>query len=72
MVTIILDDAQVSQITAAAAPVELRDRRGYVLGTLVPGFTPDDIRRAKAAVEDSSRRMTTSELLDHLGRLTRS
>jgi hypothetical protein len=72
MVTVILDDGQASQIATAAAPVELRDRRGCVLGTLVPGFTPEDISRAKTAVQDSDRRMTTSELLEHLGSLPRS
>jgi hypothetical protein len=72
MVTVILDDSQVSQIVTAAAPVELRDRQGVVLGTLVPGFSPDDIRRASVALADTSPRMTTAELLAHLDKLSRS
>jgi hypothetical protein len=72
MVTVILDDAQVSKIVAATAPVELRDRRGCVLGTLVPGFSSDDIRRAKASLEDTAPRMTTAELLAHLDSLPQS
>jgi hypothetical protein len=51
MVTVILDDSQASQIAASATPVEVRDKRGAVIGLLIPGMASDDLVRTKESLE---------------------
>ena len=35
MATVILDDSQASQIAASKTPIEVRDKRGVVIGVLI-------------------------------------
>ncbi len=51
MVTVILDDSQASQIAASATPVEVRDKRGAVIGLLIPGMASDDLLRTNESLE---------------------
>ena len=61
MATVILDDSQASQIAASETPIEVRDKRGVVIGVLIPGApspellaTKDSLRAMWAIVSEES------------------
>jgi len=55
MTTVILDDSQASQIAASETPIEVRDKRGFVIGVLIPGVASPEL----LATKDSLRAMWT-------------
>lgn len=51
MATVILNDSQASQIAASAAPIEVRDERGAVIGLLIPNVASDALHRTKESLD---------------------
>ncbi len=66
MTHITLDDDQAKLIAAERGMVELRDRRGRLLGYVTHGFTEEDIAVARQRLASAEPRITTAELLRRL------
>ena len=71
MAEIILTDDQASALQVAAGPVEVRDRRGTLLGYLSPPASDADIAEATRRLKSDGPWYTTRQVLDHVQRLNR-
>jgi hypothetical protein len=68
---IVVDDHQAKLIAEASGDVEIRDPQGKHLGYVAHGFSDEDIAIARQRLASHQRRVTTSEVLDHLRSLER-
>jgi hypothetical protein len=66
MPEIILTEEQVQVVASALAPVQVRDSKGNVLGTLAPLWTEEDIAQARRALDENQTWCTTDQVLAHL------
>jgi hypothetical protein len=69
MAQIIVDDEQERVIAQATDMVELRNRKGRILGYVTHGFTAEDIAVARQRLASDQPRFTTEEVLRHLDSL---
>jgi len=63
---IVLNDEQAKVVAKALEPIEVRDGKGNVLGSISPVWTEEDIKEAKRRLASDQPRYTTSQVLDHL------
>jgi hypothetical protein len=63
---IVLNDEQARLVATALNPVQVRDGKGNVLGTIAPVWTEADIADAKRRLASDEPRYSTAEVLDHL------
>ncbi len=77
MVQIVLTDEQAEIARSATGPLELWDRAGRLIGSVVrgdqndPDFTPEEIAEARRRMRNPGRLYTTAEVLEHLDSLAR-
>ena len=66
MPQIVLDDDAVRTLAAAREAVEIRDRKGQILGYLPPLCTEEDIAICMQRLASDAPRYTTDEVREHL------
>jgi hypothetical protein len=63
---IVLNEEQAKIVATALEPVQLRDAKGYVLRTIPPIWTEEDIAEAKKRLASDEPRYTTAQVLAYL------
>ncbi len=63
---IVLSDDQASAVQAATGIVEIRDRRGSLLGYVSPPPADAEIAEAKRRLQSDGPWLTTEQVMDHL------
>jgi hypothetical protein len=63
---IVLTEDQAKVVAAALQPVQVRDTRGNVLGSIAPVWTAEDIADARRRLASDEPRYTTAQVLEHL------
>jgi hypothetical protein len=66
MFEIVLTDEQARVVSSALKPVQVRDRKGNVLGTITPAWTEADVAEAKRILATNKTWYTTEQVLSHL------
>jgi hypothetical protein len=66
MIEIVLTDEQAKVVAGALQPVQVRDGRGNLLGTIAPRWTEQDIKEAKESLATNTTWYTTEQVLAHL------
>ena len=66
MMRIVLSDDQANAVQAATDVVEIRDRRGSLLGYISPPPGDAEIAEAKRRLESNGPWHTTEQVMDHL------
>jgi hypothetical protein len=66
MLEIVLTDEQAKVVATALKPVQVRDQRGNVLGTITPAWTEADIAEAKRALASDQPRYSFAEVMDYV------
>jgi hypothetical protein len=66
MPQIVLNDEQAKIVATALQPVQVRDAKGNVLGTIPPSWTEEDIAEAKRRLASDEPWFTTAEVLAHV------
>lgn len=63
---LVLDDEQAQAVTNSRGDIQVRDRKGNILGYMSPDFTAADIAEAKRRLASDQPRHTTQQVLKHL------
>lgn len=63
---IVLSDDQARVVATSLHPVQVRDAKGNLLGTIPPIWTEEDIAEAKRALASNGPWYTTEQVLAHL------
>lgn len=66
MAHIVLSEEQARVVMSALGPVEVRDPRGRVLGTLPPAWAEEEVAQAKRVLATNQRWHSTQDVLTHL------
>ena len=66
MIRIVVDDEQAEAIALSTEVVEIRNRKGRILGYVTHGFTADDVAVAQQRLRSEQSRFTTQEVLSRL------
>jgi hypothetical protein len=72
MPQIVLDDGQARVVTEAVEPVEVRDRKGHLLGFIPAPWTEEEIAEAERVLHSSEPGYTYAEIRQYLESLPRS
>jgi hypothetical protein len=68
MTTVVLDD-ETADLVSRNLDVELRDRRGRLLGVVAHGVSAEDVRISLERLRSDQPRYTTKEVLERLQQL---
>ena len=63
---IVLTDEQAKALATVLKPVQVRDKKGTLLGTFTPIWTEEDIADAKRRLASDEPRYTTAQVLEYL------
>jgi hypothetical protein len=63
---IILTDEQAKIVASALQPVQVKDAKGNILGSIPPIWTEEDIAEAKQRLTSDEPRYTTAQVLEYL------
>lgn len=69
MSDLVLNEDQSHLVAASMRPIQVRDSRGNVVGTLSPTWTEDDLKEGDQILETNQHWYGTREVIEHLRRL---